>query len=107
MGFDRLNHQGGRGQCSRARKTRSQCLDKFDNQGGVDNAWEQKKLEARKMLENGDESHRPALSLSKGPVRALLGGSFKSSFSHDDVPYNSYSNSTERNAYTMSGGATV
>jgi len=23
----------------------------------VDNAWEQKKLEARKMLENGDESH--------------------------------------------------
>jgi hypothetical protein len=24
---------------------------------GVDSAWEQKKLEARKMLENGDESH--------------------------------------------------
>jgi hypothetical protein len=24
---------------------------------GVDNAWEQKKLEARKMLENGAESH--------------------------------------------------
>jgi hypothetical protein len=23
----------------------------------VDNAWEQRKLEARKMLENGDESH--------------------------------------------------
>jgi len=24
---------------------------------GVDNAWEQKKLEARKMLENAAESH--------------------------------------------------
>jgi hypothetical protein len=24
---------------------------------GVDSAWEQEKLEARKMLENGDESH--------------------------------------------------
>jgi len=24
---------------------------------GVDSAWEQRKLEARKMLENGDESH--------------------------------------------------
>jgi len=24
---------------------------------GVDNAWEQEKLEARKMLENGAESH--------------------------------------------------
>jgi hypothetical protein len=24
---------------------------------GVDNVWEQKKLEARKMLENGAESH--------------------------------------------------
>jgi len=23
----------------------------------VDNAWEQKKLEAKKMLKNGDESH--------------------------------------------------
>ena len=25
--------------------------------GGVDNAWEQEKLEARKMLENAAESH--------------------------------------------------
>jgi hypothetical protein len=24
---------------------------------GVDSAWEQEKLDARKMLENGDESH--------------------------------------------------
>jgi len=40
----------------------------------VDSAWEQKKFEARKMLENGDESHQPALSLSKGPVHAVLGG---------------------------------
>jgi hypothetical protein len=25
--------------------------------GGADKVWEQKKLEARKILENGDESH--------------------------------------------------
>jgi hypothetical protein len=34
------------------------CLDTaalVDNQAGVDNAWEQYKLEARKMLENGDD----------------------------------------------------
>ena len=37
---------------------------------GVDNAWEQEKLEARKILENGDESHLP--KRSEG-VRALLG----------------------------------
>ena len=30
------------------------CLD---NQAGVDNAWEQEKPEARKMLENVAESH--------------------------------------------------
>jgi len=37
---------------------------------GVDNAWEQKKLEARKLLENADESHLP--KRSEG-VHALLG----------------------------------
>jgi len=44
------------------------CLDRLDNQAGMDFAWEQKKLEASlpkvvlaqgKMLENGDESRRP------------------------------------------------
>jgi len=29
---------------------------------GVDSAWEQKKLKARKMLKNGDESHLPKRS---------------------------------------------
>jgi hypothetical protein len=33
---------------------------------GVDSVWEQKKLEARKMLENAAESQRP--------VHAVLGG---------------------------------
>jgi hypothetical protein len=37
----------------------------------VDSVWEQKKLEARKMPENGDESHLP--KRSEG-VHALLGG---------------------------------
>ena len=30
---------------------------KHSRWAGVDSAWEQKKLETRKMLENGDESH--------------------------------------------------
>jgi hypothetical protein len=49
---------GGRGQCSRARKTRSQCLDKFDNQGGVDNTWEQKNLKPEKYLPAPCRRHR-------------------------------------------------
>ena len=39
---------------------------------GVDAAWEQYKFGARKMLENGDESHLPKHS---GGVHALFGGS--------------------------------
>ncbi len=31
------------------------CLDKLDNQAGVDSAWEQEKPKAKKMLENGDD----------------------------------------------------
>jgi len=38
---------------------------------GVDSAWEQEKLEARKMLENVAESHLPKRS---GGVHTLLGG---------------------------------
>lgn len=36
---------------------------------GVDSAWEQYKLEAGKMLENGDESH---LSSARGVGRLLI-----------------------------------
>ena len=32
------------------------CLDRLDNQVGVDNAWEQEKLEARKMPVNRADS---------------------------------------------------
>ena len=41
---------------------------------GVDKIREQEKLEARKMLENGDKSHLP--KRSEG-VHALLGGIFE------------------------------
>jgi len=34
------------------------CLDRLDNQAGVDSAWEQEKLEARKMLENAARAKR-------------------------------------------------
>jgi hypothetical protein len=34
------------------------CLDRLDNQVGVDNVWEQEKLEARKMLVNRAESRQ-------------------------------------------------
>ena len=33
------------------------CLDKLDNQVGVDSVWGQEKPEARKMLENAADSH--------------------------------------------------
>ena len=39
------------------------CLDRLDKQAGVDSVREQEELEARKMLENGDESH-----LSSAPM---------------------------------------
>jgi hypothetical protein len=32
------------------------CLDRLDNQAGWDSAWEQEKLEARKIFENAAES---------------------------------------------------
>jgi hypothetical protein len=32
------------------------CLDRLDNQAGVDSAWEQEKPEARKILENAAKS---------------------------------------------------
>jgi hypothetical protein len=36
---------------------------------GVDNAWEQKKLEARKMLENAAESHTSGARFVRQPAR--------------------------------------
>jgi len=39
-----------------------------------DNAWGQKRLEVRKMLVNRAESRLSVLSLSKGRLRAVLGG---------------------------------
>jgi len=56
------------------------CFDRLNNQVGVDSAWEQKKLEARKMLKNGDESHLRSPSLSKCPVHALLGMALENAF---------------------------
>jgi len=42
------------------------CLDRLDNQAGVDSAWEQKKLEARKMLENAaDRASEPPASIAQ------------------------------------------
>jgi hypothetical protein len=32
------------------------CLDRLNNQAGVDSVWEQKKLEARKKLRNAAKS---------------------------------------------------
>ncbi len=40
---------------------------------GLDSAWEQYKLEARNMLENGDESH---LSSARGVRLPLLSKTF-------------------------------
>ena len=34
----------------------------------MDNAWEQRKLEARKMLENGDESHLSSARFVRLPL---------------------------------------
>jgi len=42
---------------------------------GVDNAWEQEKLEARKMLENAAESHTSGVSM-KGQSDGLQSGTF-------------------------------
>jgi hypothetical protein len=36
---------------------------------GWDSAWEQKKTEARKMLENGAESHQSAARFVRQPLR--------------------------------------
>jgi len=45
--------------------------------GGVDSAWEQEKLEARKMLENGAESPASDVSMKEQPcgvaVRNVFG----------------------------------
>jgi len=41
------------------------CLDRLDNQAGVDNVWEQYKLKARKMLENGDDWAREQSTATK------------------------------------------
>jgi hypothetical protein len=48
----------------------------------VDNAWEQRKLEARKMPENGDESH---LSSARFVRRRHLDAA--SSFLRSPLPY--------------------
>ena len=41
---------------------------------GVDNAWEQKKPETRKMLENGDESHLSSARFVGRPHGAIHAG---------------------------------
>ena len=60
------------------------CLDRLDNQAGVDSVWEQEKTRSQpvsvtvrgKMPVNRARAKRsptlPALSLSKGQVHALL-----------------------------------
>ena len=59
--------------CGLPRRTMLGRVAPFKGSGvgaGVDSAWKQYKLEARKILVNGDESHLP--KRSEG-VRAVLG----------------------------------
>jgi len=50
------------------------CLDKLDNQAGMDSAWVQEKLEARKMLAVGaaDRASEPQANIAH-PKRLTLG----------------------------------
>ena len=43
---------------------------------GVDSAWEQEKLEARKMLENAADSHQSGVSMSVQSARVAVGHVF-------------------------------